>query len=99
MLDLPAALRDALTVSVPPAPTDSIRKRAREISRRRLAQALSGTAAIALCSLCFWLSVASHAPRNDGGFTGANSPVPIVSAAPATSITPAPRPAPGPAVS
>jgi hypothetical protein len=99
MFDVPAALRDALMVSVPSAPTDSIRKRAMEISRRRLARSLSGTAVIALCSLCFWLSVASHASRNGGGLTGANSPIPIVSAAPATSITPAPRPAPGPAVS
>ena len=62
--DLRGALRDALAVSVPPAPTDSIRKRAREITRRNLARSVSGTVAIAVCSLCFWLSVASHAARD-----------------------------------
>lgn len=98
-LDLPAALRDALAVTVPPAPTDSIRKRAKEISRGRVARSISGTVAIAVCSLCIWLGATSHAWRNDVGLPGAILPTPIASAAPAILLTPAPRPAPGPALS
>ena len=98
-LDLPAALRDALAVSVPPAPTDSIRERAREISRGRIARSASGTIAIAICSLCVWLGVESHGWRNGGGLPGALLPTPIASAAPSILLTPAPRPAPGPALS
>jgi hypothetical protein len=86
--DLPAVLRDAVAVSVPPAPTDSIRKRAKEISRGRVARSVSGTVAIAVCSLCVWFGATSHAWRNVG-----------ISAAPAALLTPAPRPAPGPALS
>jgi hypothetical protein len=96
--DLRAVLRDALDVSVPPAPTDSIRKRAREISRGRVARSVSGAVAIAVCSLCVWLGVTSDAWRNGGGLPGANLPTPIASAAPARILTPAPRPAPGPAL-
>jgi hypothetical protein len=98
-LDLRDALRDALAVSVPPAPTDSIRNRARKMSRDRLARSLSGTIALAVCSLCFWLSGASHASTNGGGLPGANLPTPVASTAPAIFVTPGPRPAPGPAIS
>ena len=97
--DLPAVLRDSLAVSVPPAPTGSIRSRAREMSRGRVARSVSGTIAIAICSLCVWLGVTSLGWRNGGGPPGAILPTPIASAAPTILLAPAPRPAPGPALS